>query len=105
MGRGRRALLSISTSKKLSARLHALNTAYEAHLPALDQNFSTGLRMALGTSAPTSFFKYVKAERISLATHPQLTEKWVQDRIAEDPSILGLGDLELRDKERPQPRA
>jgi hypothetical protein len=29
----------------------------------------------------------------------------VQERIAEDPSILGLGDLVLRDKERVQPRA
>ena len=26
-----------------------------------------------------------------------------QDRIAEDPSILGLGDLILKDKERPRP--
>jgi len=29
----------------------------------------------------------------------------VQDRIAEDPSILGLGDLVLKDRERFQPRA
>ena len=32
--------------------------------------------------------------------HPELDEKWVQDLIAKDPSILGLGDLELRQKER-----
>lgn len=37
--------------------------------------------------------------------HPELTERWVQDRIAEDPSILGLGDVVLKDKERIQPRA
>src|SRR5262249_16644390 len=29
-----------------------------------------------------------------------VTEKMVQERIADDPSILGLGDLELRDVER-----
>jgi hypothetical protein len=34
-----------------------------------------------------------------------LNEKWVQARIAEDPSILNLGDLVLRDQERAQPRA
>jgi hypothetical protein len=40
-----------------------------------------------------------------LKSHPELNERWVQDRIAEDPSILGLGDLVLRDKERTQPHA
>jgi hypothetical protein len=48
---------------------------------------------------------YVKHETISLKLHPELNEKWVQDRISDDPSILGLGDLVLRDKERVQPRA
>jgi hypothetical protein len=48
---------------------------------------------------------YVKNERISLQLHPELDEKWVQGLIAEDTSILGLGDVILRDKERPQPKA
>jgi len=48
---------------------------------------------------------FERAERLSLRAHPELTEKWVQDLIADDPSILGLGDLELRQKERMQPRA
>lgn len=48
---------------------------------------------------------YTKPERIYLKSHPTLNEKWVQDLIAEDPSILGLGDLYLKDKERIQPRA
>ena len=48
---------------------------------------------------------YVKPERIWLKNHPELNEKWVQDRISEDPAILGLGDLDLRDKERKQPSA
>lgn len=49
--------------------------------------------------------KYVKPERIVLKAHPELNEKWVQSRIAEDPKILRLGDLVLRDRERIQPRA
>ncbi len=48
---------------------------------------------------------YVKFEKLSLKDSPELNEKWVQDRIAEDPSILGLGDLVLKDKERIQPRS
>lgn len=48
---------------------------------------------------------YVKPERISLRTHPEYSEKWVQQLIADDPSILGLGDLVLRDQERIHPRA
>lgn len=47
----------------------------------------------------------VKLERIDIKGHPQLNEKWVQDIIAEDPAILGLGDLVLKDRERIQPRA
>ncbi|MBR0989131.1 hypothetical protein JQ580_00175 [Bradyrhizobium japonicum] len=48
---------------------------------------------------------FTRAERISLKLHPELNERWVQDLIAGDPKILGLGDLVLRDKERMQPRA
>lgn len=49
--------------------------------------------------------KFFKPERVWMKDHPELNEKWVQDRIAEDPSILGLGKLILKDKERPQPRS
>lgn len=48
---------------------------------------------------------FTKFETVSIKNHPELDEKWVQARIAEDPSILGLGDVVLKDKERPQPRA
>ncbi len=48
---------------------------------------------------------YVKPEKILLKTHPELSEKWVQQRVAEDPTLLGLGELVLKDKERIQPRA
>jgi hypothetical protein len=52
-----------------------------------------------------SSLKYIKPERVVLANHPELNERWVQQRIADDPSLLGLGDLVLKDKERAQPRA
>lgn len=48
--------------------------------------------------------KYVKFEKLPLKNNPNYNEKWVQDRIAEDPSILGLGDVILKDKERRQPK-
>lgn len=47
----------------------------------------------------------MKLEAISISRSAELSEKWVQDQIAEDPSILGLGDLVLKDKERIQPSA
>ena len=50
-------------------------------------------------------YKYVKHQKLLLKAHPQFKEKWVQDRIAEDPSILGIGELILKDKERNQPGA
>ena len=49
--------------------------------------------------------KYSKPQKISLLSHPEFNERWVQERIADDPSILGLGDLVLKDKERLQPHA
>lgn len=48
---------------------------------------------------------YVKSNPITLKNHQEYDEKWVQARIAEDPAILGLGDLDLKDKERRQPHA
>lgn len=47
--------------------------------------------------------KHVRLKTVSLKQHPQLNEKWVQDVISSDPSVLGLGDLVLKDKERTQP--
>lgn len=49
--------------------------------------------------------EFAKFENVSIKKHPELSERWIQDRIAEDPSILGLGDLVLKDRERIQPRA
>lgn len=49
--------------------------------------------------------EFAKFETIPIRNHPELSEKWIQDRIAEDPGILGLGDVVLKDRERRQPRA
>ena len=46
--------------------------------------------------------EYVKPEIISLKKHSEINEKWLQDRIEEDPSILGLGDLTVYQRERKQ---
>lgn len=47
----------------------------------------------------------IRPEKVNLINHPFLNEKWVQSIIAKDPSILGLGDLILKDKERIHPKA
>lgn len=49
--------------------------------------------------------RYVKHKRLLLKNHPDFSEKWVQQLIAADPSLLGLGDLDVKDQERVQPRA
>ena len=47
---------------------------------------------------------YASHKTIGMKGHPEFTERWLQHRISEDPSILGLGDLSVRDQERRQPR-
>jgi hypothetical protein len=49
--------------------------------------------------------QYVKARRVPLKAHPELNERWLQRSIAEDVELLGLGELEVKDAERRQPRA
>ena len=49
--------------------------------------------------------KLYKPERINLLNHPVIKESWIQEQIANEPAILGLGDLVLKDKERIHPRA
>jgi hypothetical protein len=48
---------------------------------------------------------YIKPEKLSIKNNAEFDEKWVQDIIAKDPSIIGLGELVLKDKERIQPGA
>ena len=49
--------------------------------------------------------KLYKPEKINLVNHPVIKESWIQEQIAIDPSILGIGDMIMKDKERMQPRA
>jgi len=49
--------------------------------------------------------KIFRPEKISLSNHSEINEIVIQEKIAENPSILGLGDLILKDKERIHPRA
>lgn len=49
--------------------------------------------------------KFIKLEEVSLKNHPELNEKWVQDVLCKNPEILGLGNLQVKDKERIQPHA
>jgi hypothetical protein len=44
----------------------------------------------------------LKLKTVSLKHSDTLNEKWVQQQLAEEPSMLGLGDLVLKDKERIQ---
>ena len=48
---------------------------------------------------------HVQLQTLSLKNHTTLNERWLQDIIAKDPSILGIGDVILKDRERIQPRA
>jgi hypothetical protein len=41
---------------------------------------------------------YIHLKTIRLRGHPELNEKWIHDRIAEDPAVLGLGDLNLLER-------
>ena len=49
--------------------------------------------------------KHVKLKKINLRSHPTLNEAWLQNVIAEAPSILGIGDVVLKDRERVHPGA
>ena len=40
---------------------------------------------------------------VNMKNHPTLNERWLHDRLIENTSLLGLGDLDVRDSERRQP--
>lgn len=44
--------------------------------------------------------KYIKGEKISIRKH--FNERWLQDRIQDDTTILGLGELDVHTRERKQ---
>ena len=49
--------------------------------------------------------QYVVPEKLLLKNVTQYDEAWLQAKIKENPAILGLGDLEVRDTERMHPKA
>jgi len=49
--------------------------------------------------------EFHKATPVSLKAHSLYDEKWLQALLANDPTLLGLGDLVIKDIERRQPRA
>src|SRR6056297_1910669 len=63
------------------------------------------LSQAIRRSGSNRMAAFTRPKRISLKNHPVYSENWVQDIIAQDPKILGLGDLVLRDRERRQTKA
>jgi hypothetical protein len=44
--------------------------------------------------------RLINLKKTSLKRNPRINEKWIQEQISSDPSILGLGDLILKDIER-----
>ena len=45
---------------------------------------------------------FAKHERIWLRQSPDFSESWLHDRISDDPSVLGLGELDVLERERVQ---
>ena len=48
--------------------------------------------------------EHVTLDKISMKGS-SLTERWVQELLSNEPALLGLGDLDVRETERPQLRA
>lgn len=49
--------------------------------------------------------QYVKAKPISLNASATHNEHWLESRIKDDPGLLGLGDVEVKETQRRQPSA
>ena len=58
--------------------------------------------MELIMNAAATKLEYVKAEPISLKSHPDFSEVWLHEQISKDSSILGLGELDVIQHERVQ---
>lgn len=46
--------------------------------------------------------EYVAHRKIDMRKDPGVSERWLHERIAEDPTLLGLGDVDVKDSERRQ---
>jgi hypothetical protein len=64
----------------------------------------TNLR-SIEANVPQPKLQLASAKYLTLKGNPDFNEAWLQGVIAQDPSILDLGDLVLLQRERPQPRA
>lgn len=49
--------------------------------------------------------EHIELSKIQMTKDPRLDERWVQNLLADNPALLGLGDLVLHARERHQPRA
>ncbi len=49
--------------------------------------------------------EYVGHRQIPMKNHSELSEKWIQNLLVDDPSLLGLGEIDVKDVERRQPHA
>ena len=45
---------------------------------------------------------FIKLQEIDLKNSTEINESWIQQTIADNPEILGLGNVHVRDKERKQ---
>ena len=50
-----------------------------------------------------STLDFVTPKIINLKNHSTLNEQWLENRLKENPELLGLGDLDARDSQRRQP--
>ena len=49
--------------------------------------------------------KLVVPKLVSLKDREDLSERWVEDQLVDNPAILGLGEVEIRGRQRNQPKA
>ncbi|HSY19702.1 MAG TPA: hypothetical protein VK815_15270 [Candidatus Acidoferrales bacterium] len=49
--------------------------------------------------------KAIQPTLLSLKDHPTLKEAWVEQQLVENPALLRLGEVEVRDRQRAQPKA
>lgn len=52
-----------------------------------------------------SAVKLVIPKAISLKDHPDLSERWVEEQLIHNPTLLGLGKVEIRGRQVNQPKA
>jgi hypothetical protein len=60
---------------------------------------NAALTMGAATAPSLTFAKHTK---LTLKSHPKFSEVWLHDRISDDTSLLGLGELDVIQRERAQ---